>query len=614
MLTSFTFIRRALALIWAASGRWTVFWIGLSLVLGILPAANVYLVKWVVDAAAHSVGAGTTWDHVLVILVPASLVLAVLVAQRLIGGLSDWVSTAQTQMVQDHIKGLIHEKSVSIDFSFFESPEYFDQFHQANSQASARTLNLLRNFGALLQSAVTFVSIMAILMHYSVWLPLLLLVSSVPALWVLLRQNRRYHAWWKEMTPDRRWAIYFDNVLTSQGVAAELRINDTGDYFASQHRLLRDRMRRDELRLTRQRVVSRLTAGFLGLCMTGLAMCWIVWKAMRGLATLGDVALFYQSINQSQTLATTLLNSMGEIHANVLFLEQVFEYLDKGNLIHDPPTPVTLPKTLRQGVRFEGVTFTYPDNERPSVQGLTLEVPAGKIVAVVGENGSGKSTLIKLLCRFYDPGQGRITVDGIDVRDLAQHELRRQISVMFQFPVRYQLTVTQNILLGDLHTEHSPEEVRAAAEGAGAHEFIMRLPKQYETLLGRSFEGACELSGGEWQRLALARAFLRRAGIVVLDEPTSFMDSWAENEWLRRFRGMVRDRTALIITHRFTTAMQADVIHVMERGAIIESGTHEQLLKLGGKYAESWRIQMRAAALKQEEAAGPRSFVRNGSE
>jgi ATP-binding cassette subfamily B protein len=601
MLANLSFLRRAFALVWSASGRWTVSWAALTLVLGVLPAAAVFLTKWLVDTLAHDiVDAGSTWDKALVLLLPASLMVGVMVAQRLLGGLSEWVGTVQTQLVQDHIKGLIHAKAAAVDYSFFESPEYFDQFHQANSQASSRTLNLLRNIGALLQSTVTFACIAGILLRYSVWLPLLLLVSSVPAFYVLLRHNRRYHAWWKEMTSDRRWAAYLDNVLTSQGAAAEIRINDLGEYFDGKHRVLLDHLRREELKLTRQRVFAKLTAGFIALLMTGLAMCWIVWQAMRGQATLGDLALFYQSFNQGQTLATTLLNSMGEIHANVLFLEQVFEYLDKENVIKDPAQPVAFPRALRGGIHFDGVCFTYPDKDQPAVDRFELTVPAGKIVAIVGENGSGKSTLIKLLCRFYDPGEGRITVDGIDLRDLAQQELRRQIAVMFQFPVRYHLTVAENILVGDLRGQHGPDAVQTAAEGAGAREFIERLPKQYDNLLGRSFAEAAELSGGEWQRLALARAFLRQAQIVVLDEPTSFMDSWAENEWLGRFRTLVHGRTALIITHRFTTAMQADIIHVMDRGRIIESGTHAELLRHGGKYAASWSEQVRAEVDLQE--------------
>ncbi len=611
MLTNFSFLRRALGLVWASSSRWMVASVSLTVLLGLLPAAAVYLTKWVVDVLAHTAGHGVTWDKVQVVLIPASLMVGVMVAQRVLGGLSDWVNTAQAQMVEDHVKALIHEKSASIDYGFFESPEYFDQYHQASTQASSRTLGLLKNLIGLLQSAITFLGILAILLRYSVWLPLLLFVSSVPAFYVLLRHNRRYHAWWTEMTPDRRRAAYFDGVLTSQGGAAEVRINDLGDYLSSKHREIVNRMRHDELVFVRRRSLAKLTAGFLAMGVTGVALLWIVWRAMRGAATLGDVALFYQAINQGQSLVGALLNNMGDIHNNMLFLEQVFNYLDKDNLINDPPQPVPFPKTLGRGLEYEDVSFTYPDSERPSVDQFRLHVPPGRVVAVVGENGSGKSTLIKLLCRFYDPTQGRITVDGIDLRDLAQRELRRQIAVMFQFPLRYHMTVAQNILVGDLHGDHGPEAVQAAAEGAGAHGFIARLPKQYENLLGRTFAEAAELSGGEWQRVALARAFLRQAQIVVLDEPTSFMDSWAEHEWLQRFRSLVHGRTALIITHRFTTAMQADVIHVMDRGRLIESGTHEELLRLGGKYAASWKEQVGASA-RRLQAVGSLNGATNG--
>jgi len=495
--------------------------------------------------------------------------------------------------VQDHIKGLIHEKSASVDFAFFESPEYFDQFQQANSQAGTRTLNLLKNIGGLAQSAVTFISIGAILLRYSLWLPVLLLASSGPAFWVLLRHNRRYHAWWKAMTSNRRWANYLDSVLTAQVAAAEMRLYDLAEYFIAKHRKIRNQMRREELSLTRRRILAKLAAGSMALVATGMAMAWIVWQAMRGRATLGDLALFYQSFNQGQTLATTLLNSMGEIQSNALFLEQVFEYLDQGNLIRDPEQPIAFPSVLRQGIVFDDVSFTYPDAERPSIDRFRLEIPAGKIVAVVGANGAGKSTLIKLLCRFYDPTQGEVTIDGVKLRDMELRDLRRQISVMFQFPVRYHLTVAQNIEVGDLHGEHGLTQIEAAARGAGADGFIERLPRKYDNLLGRSFEEAAELSGGEWQRIALARAFLRQAQVVMLDEPTSLMDSWGEAEWLERFRTLVHGRTVLIITHRFTTAMQADVIHVMDGGRIVESGTHAQLLDLGGKYAVSWRDQLR---------------------
>ena len=590
MLTSFAFIRRALGVIWTASGRWMVVWGGLLLALGLLPAATVFLTKRVVDALALSIGSGSYGP----LIAPGLGMAAVLVAQRVLGALSDWVDVVQTQLVQDYLKGLIHDKAAAIDYGFFESPEYHDHLHQATSQASQRTLGLLKNLGALAQSTVTFVTISVILLRYSVWLPVLLLVTSLPAFYVVLAQNRRYHQWWTDTTSDRRWTGYLDSVLTSQNAAAEIRLNDLGEYFSNKHQTLLRRLRQEALDLTTRRARAKVISGFIALVTSGLAIIWVGRRAIRGQATLGDLALLYQSFSQGQTLASTLLNSMGEIHTNVLFLEQVFTYLDTKNVIRDPDHPVDFPAPLSRGVVFDDVTFTYEGGTSPAVERLRLEIPAGRIVAIVGANGSGKSTLIKLLCRFYDPAGGRVTVDGVDVRDMAQAALRRQIAVMFQFPMRYHLTAGQNIEVGDLRGPNGAAELEEAARGAGAHEFIAELPHQYETLLGRTFKDSAELSGGQWQRLALARAFLRRAPIVVLDEPTSFMDSWAELDWLHRFRQLVQGQTALIITHRFTTAMQADIIHVMDKGRIIESGTHAELLTLGGTYAASWAEQVRA--------------------
>jgi ATP-binding cassette, subfamily B, bacterial len=590
---SLAFIRRSLGFIREASGKWMLAWAAVLVCSGVLPAASVFLMKRVVDALARSIGAGTAWTQASAVLVPSALLLAVMIAQRALSAIGEWVNTVQSQLVQDHIKSLIHAKAASIDYGFFESPDYHDQMHQANSQAGTRILSLLATMGSLGQSTITFVSISMILIRYSAWLPVVLLVTSGPAFYLLLKENRRHHSWWQETTPDRRRSVYLDAVLTSQFSAAEVRLNDLGEYFTDKYRQLVGRMRNEELTLKRQRIAARIGAGFIGMIVTGAAVLWIGRRALRGRATLGDLALFYQAFNQGQSLAGGLLSGMGDIHTSVLYLEQVFEYLDKPNVIEDPAAPVPFPSVVRQGVEFHDVSFTYDGSEHPAVERLNLRVPAGKIVALVGANGSGKSTLIKLLCRFYDPGAGRVTIDGTDLRRFGQQELRRQIAVMMQFPVKYHLSVAENILVGDLASVNGGG-IERAARGAGAHEFIARLPHGYETLLGRTFKDSTELSGGEWQRLALARAFLRQAQIVVLDEPTSFMDSWNEHEWLQRFRGLVERRTALIITHRFTTAMQADIIHVMDRGRIVESGTHGELLDLGGKYAESWMEQMKA--------------------
>jgi ATP-binding cassette subfamily B protein len=247
---------------------------------------------------------------------------------------------------------------------------------------------------------------------------------------------------------------------------------------------------------------------------------------------------------------------------------------------------------VKDSIRFEGVSFTYPGAFHRALNGFDLEIPKGKVVALVGHNGAGKSTLIKLLCRFYDPDEGRILLDGVDLRALDHLALRKRIAVLFQDPVHYHASVRENIAFGDLEGLYDKARVRQAAQDAGALEPIERLPDGFEAMLGKLFGGA-ELSGGEWQRIALARAFFRQASLVILDEPTSSMDSWAEQDWLGRFRALTAGRTALMITHRFTTAMHADIIHVLDKGRVVESGTHAELVAQGGAYATSWAAQMR---------------------
>jgi ATP-binding cassette subfamily B protein len=279
-----------------------------------------------------------------------------------------------------------------------------------------------------------------------------------------------------------------------------------------------------------------------------------------------------------------------QLYANTLFLGNLFDFLALEPKVLNPTPAKSLP-ALRQAIRFRGVSFRYPGTSRPALRDLDLEIPAGRITAVVGSNGAGKSTLIKLLNRFYDPEDGGIEIDGADLRTVDLDSLRASITVLFQQPVHYNATVAGNIALGDIASAPDRAAIRTAAEAAGAEEIVRGLPSGYDQLLGRWFENGTELSAGEWQRIALARAFLRQAPILVLDEPTSAMDPWAESDWLRRFRQLAAGRTALVITHRFSTARIADMIHVMSDGCVIECGSHEQLIAAGGRYAQGWIAQ-----------------------
>ena len=295
------------------------------------------------------------------------------------------------------------------------------------------------------------------------------------------------------------------------------------------------------------------------------------------------------------------LGNAGQLFANSLFLGHLFAFLDLETEATSTSTDANLTagrSRLTEGIRFENVDFSYPGSPRAALSDLTLKIPAGKTVAIVGPNGAGKSTVFKLLCRFYEPQTGRILIDGQDIADRTPFEIRRAMSVLFQDPVRYSATVEESVALGDAAPRPVSIRVRAAVLAAGAEAIVERLAQGYDTLLGKEFENGAELSGGEWQRIALARALMRPAPILLLDEPTSAMDSWAEVEWFDRLRDATAWRTTIIITHRFTTAMRADVIHVMDKGRIVESGSHDELVTAGGSYASSWARQTREASLE----------------
>lgn len=582
---------RALRLLYRAAPRLSLAWAALLVAQGLLPAATVWLSRPVVDGLAAAVQAGGAWPSPGALL-PAGLLLATLLLSEVLQGLAGWVRVAQAEHVRDYLSSLIQRKLAEVDLAFYETPEYYDHLHRARDDAAGRPLALLESLGSLLQNGITLVAMAAILLPYGPWLPPLLLLSTLPALGVLLRSSWRYHQWWLRRTADQRRGWYYEWLLTSAEPAAELRLFELGPHFQERYRTLRSLLRGERLGLLRGQVLAGLAAGAFGLLVAGAALAWMAWRALQGQVTLGDLAVFLQAFQRGQGLLRALLSDAGQIYANSLFLGNLFDFLALQPRVAGPPQPAPVPAPLRRGISFHDVTFRYPGSAGASLHNFSLNIPAGQVVAIVGANGAGKSTLIKLLCRLYDPQQGRIELDGVDIRRLSLAELRRQITVLFQAPVAYQATVAENIALGDMAAGAGHEALAAAARAAGAAELIARLPAGYETPLGKWFADGAELSGGEWQRIALARAFLRRAPIIALDEPTSHMDAWGEADWFARVRRLAAGRTLLIITHRFTVAMRADMIHVMDGGQIVEAGSHAELVARGGRYATAWAEQL----------------------
>jgi ATP-binding cassette subfamily B protein len=590
---AFTYLPHALTLVWRAAGRWTMAWFALLLVQGVLPVATVYLTRDLVNRLV-----GFTGGDLHSILLLVVLLAALLLAAQALSGLSGWVRAAQSELVQDYIADLIHTQAAALDLSFYDAPAYYDMLHRARVDALHRPIALLESLGAIMQNSITLVAMAGALFQFGGWVPLALIASTAPALAVTFYYTLQEHQWRMRTTTQQRRVSYYDWILTFREAAAELRLFALGGHFRQAYQTLRARLREERLHLIRTQALADLLAGVLGLAVMGGVLALMVSRALQAQITLGDLALLYQAFSQGQALMRTLLGNASQLYANSLFLENLFEFLALESQVREPASPQ--PAALRQSIRFEDVSFCYPGSSHKALEHFDLTLPAGQIVAIVGANGAGKSTLIKLLCRFYNPTEGRILFDGTDVRDLSLEALHGLITVLFQEPVRYHETVAHNIAYGDWAAAPDEARIHAAAEAAGAEAIIAHLPAGYEEVLGKWFGGA-ELSVGEWQRIALARAFLRRSPLIVLDEPTSAMDSWAEADWMARFRTLVAGRTALMITHRFTTALKADMIYVMAEGHLIESGTHADLLAQNGHYARSWNTQMQEAREAQED-------------
>ncbi|HWE50633.1 MAG TPA: ABC transporter ATP-binding protein [Bryobacteraceae bacterium] len=575
----------ALSLVWAAAHRWTIGWAALLIASGFLPVALVYLTRSLVNAV---LAAMRPHGDIRPAAIDAVLMALVLLSMEGLRALEVWVRTAQGELVRNHISRLVQEKSAAADLAFYENAEFFDHLHRAKNEAVSVPLALVENLGSLAQNGVTLIAMAGVLTTFGFWLPVALIASALPALYVVLYYAVRQYRWSVLITPDERRSYYYDYVLSSREYAPELRLFGLAAYFRSRFDSLRSRLFDERMHLAQSQGMAEFAAGAASLLIIGLSLLWMAAKAVHGQATPGDIALFYQAFQQGSGLTRTLLNNVGQIYRNSLYLESLVEFLELKPVVTSPERPRPLPMPLAKGISFRNVTFNYPGMARPSLLDFSLEIPAGAIVAIVGENGAGKSTLIKLLCRFYDPEQGNVEMDGINLRDFDVNDLRGRISVLFQEPAHYNATVAENIALGE---HHPGPELAEAAHAAGADTIVRKLPLGFENMLGRWFADGAELSVGEWQRIALARAFLRNTPILVLDEPTSAMDPWNEADWLSRFRKLAEGRTTLIVTHRFSTARIADRIAVMVDGRAIEQGTHEELLAFGGRYAEGWAAQ-----------------------
>src|SRR5579875_931944 len=584
----FRYSRRALGLVWSTSRRLTLALAVFTVIAGVLPASVAYLGSLIVDAAVAAIRAGgaDATRVVELVVLEGVLVSTIAGAQR---ALSLSQSLLRAQLGQ-RVNEMILEKALTLTLAHFEDSEFYDKLTRARREASSRPLSLVTRTFGLAQNAISLVSYGALLVRFSPWAVAVLLLAGLPAFIAEAKFSGEAFRLFRWRSPETRMQLYLETVLAREDHAKEVKLYGLGARLLERYRDIFRKLYREDRALTIRRDLWGFGVGLLATLALYSAYAWIAVSTVRRLITLGQMTMYLMLFRQGQAAVSAILSAVGGMYEDNLYLSTLYEYLET-------PVPEPVGHAVRgphpeDGVRFEDVGFTYPEAREPALEHITLHLAPGASLALVGENGSGKTTLIKLLTRLYQPTSGRILLDGRDLAEWDETALRERIGVIFQDFTRYQMLVGENIGAGDERYFEDEARWREAAGKGMASEFIEQLPAGYGTQLGKWFRDGRELSGGQWQKIALSRAFMRtRADILVLDEPTAAMDAQAEADVFEHFRQLAAGRITILISHRFSTVRMADQIAVLDRGRIIERGSHEELMRLGGRYAHLFSLQ-----------------------
>src|SRR6186713_1022436 len=588
----FKYSKRALELLWSTSKPLSFLLAFCTVLAGALPSGVAWVGARIVDSvywATRANAANVTMDimpTVWWVAAEAAILVFITAAHR---GIT-FASALLKAKLSNRVNVLILEKALTLELTHFEDSEFYDKLTRARREASSRPLSLVMRTSGLFQNAISIVTFSTLLAGFSPWAVIILIFGGLPAFFAETKFSGDAFRLFRWRAPETRMQTYLETALAREDHAKEVKLFDLGKLFLGRYVSIYEGLYEKDRNLTIRREVWGFTFTLVSIAALYSAYAWCAITAARGLISIGDMTMYIMMFRQGQAAVTASLGAVGGMYEDNLYLSTLYEYLEvevearTGTAVSGPDPEA--------GVQFENVEFRYPGSNVAAVTGINLHIKRGESLALVGENGSGKTTMIKLLTRLYKPTYGRILLDGRDLQEWDEKVLRRRVGVIFQDFVRYQLLVGENIGAGDVREfENRDRWAQAAAEGKAAT-FIEDMPRQYDSQLGKWFKDGRELSGGQWQKIALSRAFMRSdADILVLDEPTAAMDAAAEAEIFEHFRSLMGKKIGIVISHRFSTVRMADHIVVLEQGHIVERGSHEELMRVNGHYAHLFSLQ-----------------------
>src|SRR4051812_9060985 len=578
-----------LRFVWESGRAVVILGLVARIIASLLPPALFWVSKLIIDAIFRIITTHQPIGHRLWWLVAVEFALAV--GAGLVGGLIDYLGALLAGKYMNHISVRVMEHAASPGLLAYEDPVFYDKLERARVQATDR-LYMIQAIGRLIQQVITTITLSISIMVFSPWLLLLLVVGVIPAFigethFAFLGYAKNFR-----QTPIRRQLDYLRVLGGSKEAAKELKLFGLRDFLTARFKGLSDQVYYEDIALARRKVIAGSVLSMIGTAGYYTAYVYAVWRTVTGVFSFGTLTLLANAIREASSNLQQTFSTLSTIADQALFLTDLIAFFEMKPTIRSKPNALPTPRPIHQGFEFRNVSFRYPGSPRLVLNQLNFVLRPGERIALIGENGEGKTTIVKLMTRLYDPVEGQVLLDGVDLREYDLDDLYREIGVIFQDFMRYEMTARENIAVGRIELLDNLQKLQESARKSMANEVVAKLgPSGYDQMLGRRFETGVDLSGGEWQKVALARAYLRDAQLLILDEPTSALDARSEYEVFQRFAELTAGKMAVFISHRFSTVRMADRIVVLENGKIAEEGDHEYLTSIGGRYAEMFELQ-----------------------